>query len=157
MSIDFLQTDGRNYLIIVDRHSGFITVFPMSSTKSEASIEVLTDHFLHGGYPRRMRADGAPNLDSKALESFRTEHGIAQELSSAYFAESKGLVESACQIVQDLIHKSKEERTGLMRMLSYFNNTLRRSGYTPVELYWGEEVRNPALPRLPGCLDLRKK
>ena len=84
-----------------------------------------------------MRADGAPNLNSKALEDFRIEHGIAQELSSAHFSESNGLCESAVKIVQDLIHKSREEKSSLMRMLSYFNNTPRRSGYTPAELYWG--------------------
>ena len=63
VSINFLQTEGGNYLIVVDRHSGYITVFPMNSTKSEVSIDVLTDHFLQGGYPRQMRADGAPNLN----------------------------------------------------------------------------------------------
>ena len=64
------------------------------------------------------------------------------------------MAEAACKVVQDLLHKSKEEKTDLMRMLSYYNNTPRQSGYTPAELYWAGEVRNPALPRLPGCVDL---
>ena len=119
VSVDYLQTDGKKYQIIVDRHSGFISVFPMTSTTSEAGIEALTDHFLFGGFPRSMRSDGAKNLDSRAVDRFREENGILRELSSAYFAESNGMAEAAVQIVQDLLHKSKEEKTKLLRLLSY--------------------------------------
>ena len=119
----------------------------MTSTTSEAGIEALMDHFLFGGFPRSMRSDGAKNLDSRAVDRFRLENGIIKELSSAYFAESNGMAEAACKVVQDLLHKSKEEKTDLMRMLSYYNNTPRQSGYTPAELYWSGEVRNPDLPR----------
>ena len=91
VSVDYLQTDGKKYQIIVDRHSGFISVFPMTSTTSEAGIEALTDHFLFGGFPRSMRSDGAKNLDSRAVDRFREENGIVKELSLAYFAESNGM------------------------------------------------------------------
>ena len=126
----------------------------MTSTTSEAGIEALMDHFLYGGFPRSIRPDGAKNLDSRAVDRFREENGIIKELSSAYFTESNGMAEAACKVVQDLLHKSKEEKTKLARLLSYYNNTPHQCGYTPAELYWAGEVRNPSLPRLPGCIDL---
>ena len=58
------------WLVIIDAHSKWLEVFPVSSTTSNAITQCLREVFARFGLPERIVTDNAPNFVSFEFTHF---------------------------------------------------------------------------------------
>ena len=76
-----------NFLIIVDRASGFIRAYLLKGTKTRHIIEALQDYIdVYVGPPYWLTSDGGPQFAAAnaAIKKWAEEAGILHTLSAAY-------------------------------------------------------------------------
>ena len=109
VSIDVGENDGKRFLVMSDRFSGFLWARMLKKIASKDIIRTLKDWYTSFGYPWSLRSDGAKNFVSYDMEQFFKAHGCDHEVSSAYFAQSNGHAESAIKTVKSFIKKCKND------------------------------------------------
>merc|ERR1711867_81502 len=95
-----------NFLIIVDRGSGFIRVYKLKGTKTHNVIEALQDfNDTYVGPPYWLTSDGGPQFSGAkaAIKKWAEEASILHTLSAAFNPEGNGEVERAVQAAKKAI------------------------------------------------------
>ena len=90
LSADLASHNGKDYLIIVDRYSGF----PWVKKKCQGTdkvIDKITEGISEHGKPICLRTDGGPCFTSQAYEDWTDKKNITRELSSVDNPRSNGL------------------------------------------------------------------
>ena len=141
-SCGFLQYAGKNFLVYVDKLSGWpiLTAFK-GNTGSKELIKTFRSHFSDVGVPQRIRTDSGTQFASFAVKKFMEKFGVEHVFSSPHFPQSNGLAESTVKRMKYLIAKTTENgnldsdefHEGLLEM----RNTPGRSGYSPAEIVFG--------------------
>ena len=94
LSLDQFMIDRNQYLVIMDRFSGYLFVVDLgkktSSMKVAMELEKLTLIF---GMPRRIRHDDGGHFRGDFL-TYLKEIGCHSEPSSGYYASSNGMAEA---------------------------------------------------------------
>ena len=96
---------------------------------------MLKPNFSRYGYPVTLVSDGAPNLTSEEFENFLKEHCIMHANSSAYFAQSNGMVEKAVQTCKKLIIKASENNSDIFKSLHAYRTSPLACGLSPAQLF----------------------
>ena len=79
---DFFEYSLRSYLVIVDRHSNWISIFHLSSDTSSNIIMILRDYCICWGVPQSISTDGASNFTPNEIEEWLRRWGIHHRVSS---------------------------------------------------------------------------
>ena len=147
---DLCEYQGKHYLIMVDRYSGYLMARYIRNQKSSTVINAMNHYFHLFGFPSVMRTDGGPNYRNE-FDEFCAEHNIKHELSSAYNPESNGLAEAAVKNAKKLIKTCQETKRKFDDVLLEFNLTPRGDGYSPAEMFFGRRPKGilPTLIQLP--------
>ena len=154
ISMDILQVNGVNFLIAVDRFSGYPLVGLLRKTDTAAVLEHLQGWAETYGYPATITTDGGPQFRSDFSE-FCKNHGIRHEVSSPHNHQSNGLAESCCKTVGHLIRKLPSMSAQLIREKLYaLRTTPNATGRIPAHEFFGRKLRVPGLPRLPPAKSL---
>ena len=61
-SIDLGKQKGKNYLIGIDRYSGWPMVTPLPKEDTKTITDILDDWFIEHGIPVSIRTDGGPQF-----------------------------------------------------------------------------------------------
>ena len=138
-----------DWLVMVDAYSGYPFVKKMHSTTTNAVAHQLTKWMNSAGWVKTLKSDGGPCFKSKEFENFCKHYGIIHEKSSAYYAQSNGLAESAVKNVKTLLKKCLDSGENFYSALSEWTNTPRDDGFSPAELFYGRKKRT-LLPLLGG-------
>ena len=149
--IDFAEKDKQHFLIVIDSHSKWLEVFPMSSTTSQNTIAVLRSLFASYGLPEELVSDNGPQLVSKEFTQFLQSNGIKHTAVPAYHPASNGPAERSVQILKRALTKDVLEADGkaslplshrLANFLFMYRNTPHTvTGRTPAELFLKRQVR----------------
>lgn len=108
LGLDLFQIGKNQYLLAVDRYSGFpLIVEKLNKLNTKAIIDIMEKKFNEYGWPRRIRSDNGPQYRSE-FTSFCKMHNIVHETSSPHFSQSNGLSESAVKQQKFLMKKVKE-------------------------------------------------
>ena len=136
------------FLLVVDRFSGFIWVRKLRNLDTDAIIRHLRGIFDEFGNPERIRTDGGPQFRGGFTE-FCEKRFIIHEKSSPHNPNSNGLAESAVKNAKYLLMKTNESGEDYATALSEWRNTPRADGYSPAEAFFGRRPRGllPALPQ----------
>ena len=105
VSTDLAQkvlSNGRkvNFLIIVDRASGFLRVYQLRGTKTRNVIDALQDYNdTYCGPPYWLSSDGGPQFAgaNAAIKKWAEEASIKHTISAAFNPEGNGEAERAVQ------------------------------------------------------------
>ena len=101
LHIDFAGSFlGQMWLVVIDAHSKWLEVFPMSSTTSIATAQCLREVFARFGLPERSVTDNAPNFVSSEFKYFLKQNGIRHTTSAPYHPATDGLAERAVRILK---------------------------------------------------------
>ena len=132
-------------MILIDAHTKWLEVLPLSSTTSKMIIENLRMVFSRLGIPEMVVSDNASYFVSQEFEDFLQRNGIRHSTSAPYHPSSNGLAERAVQVF----------KTGMKRMtvgplndrISQFLFAYRRTpqtttGHSPAELLMGRNLRS---------------
>ena len=87
----------RMFLVLVDAHSKWLEVVPVSAATSTATIEKLQAIFATHGLLERIVTDNGTVFTSEEFENFLQQNGIAHTRTGPYHLASNGLAERAVQ------------------------------------------------------------
>ena len=137
---------GHRFLVVVDAHSKWIEVIPMSSTTTTATVEKLRIMFAQFGIPEVLVSDNGTNFVSKESEEFMQRNGIKHITSAPGHPSSNGLAERAIKTFKNGLSRLKDGSITdkLSRFLfAYRNIPQATTGSTPAELMMGRRLRSP--------------
>ena len=145
VGLDLAYVDGKDYVIMVDRYTGFPWVGRLTSTNTGAVLRHVNQWFTDFGYPTHLRADGGPQFLSEFAEYCRNRN-IDFNPSSPRHPQSNGLAESAVKGMKKLLAKSDDWEDFQARLLEW-RNCPKKLGYSPASVMFGYRQRT----YLPAC------
>ena len=153
---DICQINGRYYLIVVDRFSGFLHIFYSRTSPTHEFLEKhLRDVFARYGRPDRLDTDGGPQYKSQGFARFLANWGIEHRISSPYYAQSNGRAELGVKTAKRLLKENTNPDGSLNNnkvacaILQYHNTPLRDGPMSPAQLLFGRALADflPVNPR----------
>ena len=158
---DFFTLDSRNYFVVVDRYSNWLTVFKLAADKTEEVIRVMRQYISTFGIPATFTSDGARVFTSKLFEDFCSKWGIVHRVSTAYNPRANKRAELAVKHAKRII-RGNTSQTGTLdtdklvrAVLMHRNTPCSITGLSPAQVVFGRAVRDP-LPLQPSKLRLRQ-
>ncbi|XP_061735502.1 uncharacterized protein K02A2.6-like [Nerophis ophidion] len=149
--IDFAEKDKQYFLVVIDSHSKWLEVFPMSSTTSHNTIKVLRGLFASYGPPEELVSDNGPQLVAKEFTQFLESNGVKHTAVPAYHPASNGAAERSVQILKrslmkNVLEADSKSSLSLSHRLSNFLLMYRSTphtvtGRTPAELFLKRQLR----------------
>ena len=94
LGCDLYHWGGHEYLVTVDRYSGYIWTKRLTRTSTDKVTAALKEIFLQFGTPTTIRTDNCPQFRGPFTDLCRA-LGIHHEPASPYHPESNGLAENA--------------------------------------------------------------
>ena len=140
LGADIFSWKGIDYLLVVDRMSGYIFVFKLTKSTSSRVVEHINSLCLTYGYPKEFRFDKGPTFMGP-FEEFLKDIRCESKPSSITNAQSNGLSESNVKNAKLLLRKTTEEKSNFQEALAMFNQVPRADGFSPSELFYGRRVR----------------
>ena len=137
LACDLFMWDGKDYLVIVDRFSGYIWVHHLQKTATDNVTKGLLETFYLFGFPLAIQTDNGPQFRGP-FKSFCERLGIEHITSSPYNPSSNGLAEAAVKSAKSLLQKAKGDPDhSFEETLHAWKNTPRADGLAPTDLLFG--------------------
>jgi len=115
------------FLVVVDAHSKWLEVVPVSSTTLSSAIEVLRDLFARFGIPEQFVSDNGAQFISEEFQAFVRSNGIRHLMTAPYHPATNGLAERAVQtfkqVLRSMHQSSKPVKEKLAKFLIAYRNT----------------------------------
>ena len=137
---------GTDVFVLVDAHSKWPEVVPMSSTTSAQTITVLRNVFSCYGIPQQLVSDNGPQFTSAEFASFCRANGIKHIRTAPYHPASNGLAERFVQSFKMAMRKAEKDGLPFSQRLATFLLTYRTTPHAttnvaPCVLFLGRTVR----------------
>ena len=145
------------FLVVIEAHSNWLEVHPMTTITAQATILRLRTIFAQFGLPERIVLDKVPNFISWEFKNFLRQDGVEHVMSALYHPGCNGLVERAVWTFKGGLKKLKKGdiHMKLARFLfSYRLTQQSTTGVLPAELLMGRILRSSLYLVKP---DIRKR
>ena len=104
---DYFSHGGKNYLIVVDRYSGWLSIYSVVKGEgAEMLIKTLKTHFCTFGISSELASDGGPEYKAASTQRFLRAWGVHHRLSSAYYPHSNQRAELGVKSAKRLIREN---------------------------------------------------
>ena len=113
----FLRT---MFLIVVDAHSKWLEVFPMTSTTTEKTLEALQTLFARYGLPRRVVSDNGPQFTASGFKDCMKANGVEHVTSAPYHPATNGEAERFVQTFKKSMKAGRADLGTLQQKLARF-------------------------------------
>ena len=138
---DLFSLDGDDYIVLVDRCSGYLCADKLRRTDTTEIITQLSHWFQLLGWPMYIRSDGGPEF-RREFDIFCAENDIIHELSSPYNPQSNGLAEAAVKNAKQLLIKCKQDKQDFQAALADWINIPREDKSSPAQLMFGRRLKS---------------
>ena len=144
---DYFKHIGRNYLVLVDRYSGWPAVYRLSGG-SAALIKKLREIFVTFGIPEQLASDGGPEFAAEATNAFLKDWGVQWRLSSVAYPHSNCRAEVGVKTVKRMIMENTDSSGDIdipkfqRAMLQYRNTPASLDKHSPAEIVFGRQIRD---------------
>ena len=127
--VDYFELNHRDYLIMVDRLTGFARCEATINKGTDAAIAAIKNWGDQYGYPYKIIADGGPAFREDFIDKLLTLN-IGHVPSTAYHPQSNSLAERSVQSVKNGLKKSVVRLTSLHlnELLFTINTTTSSEG-----------------------------
>jgi hypothetical protein len=145
---DLCELNGRHFLVMVDKFSGWphVVAFRDKKTTARNVIGHCRSFFSNVGAPVTFWSDNGPQFGAAEFQRFLTDWGITSLTSSPYYAQSNGRAEAEIDSMKALIHGSwtagafNEEK--FAKSILLFRNAPRSGGASPAQLIFNRPMRD---------------
>ena len=139
--IDFAAKNKQMFLVLIDLHSKWIEVFPMTSTTSTKTTECLRLCFSSYGIPDQLVSDNGPQFTSDEFKRFMTTNGIKHiaNLLTAKLNDVQ-ILKRHLEKVCDAVHGSLNQRLANFLLL-YHSTPHTTTGRSPADLFIKRQSR----------------
>ena len=137
---------GQHFLIMVDAHSKWPEVIPMTVTTAERTVIEMQKTFAVHGLPCQIVSDNGPQFTSYHFTDFLKQNGIKHIRSAPYHPATNGEAEHFVQTFKNAMKAAKYDsgtiETKLARfLLAYRNTPSSTTGQSPAELLFHRTLR----------------
>lgn len=139
IGIDFLDFQGRSYLVAIDYYSKWIELFHARDKTANSVMTILNKIFSIHGIPKIIISDNQP-FNSFALKNFATLMNFDFIYSSPRFPQSNGLAEKAVHIAKNMLKKANNGNIDLA-LLDYRSTPIPGLGLSPAEMLMSRKLR----------------
>ena len=133
------------FLVLVDAHSKWLEVRPMSSITSSQTIEQLRSIFSVHGLPKKIVTDNGPSFTSGEFKQFMKQNGIIHVTSAPYHPSSNGLAERGVQTfklgIKRIPGATIQERLSKF-LFKYRITPQSTTGVAPAEMLMNRRLRS---------------
>lgn len=154
IAADYFTIKGHEFLVLVDRYSGWLTIsyFKSNTATSSNLIHECIALFSAYGAPEVFSSDGGPQFKSHEFKRFLEDWGISHRLSSAHYPQSNGRAEAAVKtakrVISDYVSKDGPDTAKIAAaMLQHRNTPLPDLRLSPSQLLFHRRLRD----KLPAC------
>ena len=140
--------DGKNYLALVDRYTGWLSISCLAKDDSKHVIAGLREYFARWGVAKHLTSDGASVFTSTECKDFFDRWGVTHRVSSAYYPRANKRSELAVKaskrlIMDNLGPKGELDTDRLARALLCHRNTPDPlTGLSPSMILFGRVLRD---------------
>ena len=137
--------EGKMFLIVIDAHSKWIEVFPMTSATALTTVQHLRQLFSRFGIPDSIVSDNGSQFVAKEFQEFCKSNGIQHIRVAPYHPSSNGLAERAVQIFKQGMKKVSNGTIWdrIARFLFQYRITPHTTtGLPPCEMLMGRKLRS---------------
>ena len=145
---DFFSTDSGTYLSIVDRYSGWLSIFCLKRDDSAHVIEVLREYTARWGIPDILTSDGASVFTSQLMKDFLRRWGIQHRVSSPYYPRANKRAELGVKSAKRLLLGNVGPNGSLntdrlaRALLLHRNCPDPLTGLSPAQVLLGRQLRD---------------
>ena len=133
-------------MVVVDAHSKWLEVIPMSSMTTEKKIAVLRNLFAAYGLSEQLVSDNRPQFTANKFSDFMKANGVKHILTVPYHPAS---ISEAERFVQTFKHslKAGKNDSGILHqkltrfLLTYQSTPHSSTGASPAELFLKPQLR----------------
>ena len=136
---------GKYFLVLIDSHSKWLEVHPVTTATSAVTIEKLKFIFSTHGLPDMIVSDNGSVFTSNEFTNFMKHNGITHIKSSPYHPSTNGLAERAVQTFKSNMKKLTEGtlEAKLSHFLFHYRLTPQTTtGQSPSELLLGRRIKS---------------
>ena len=155
---DYLTLYGRKFLIIIDRHPAWLSVYDLGEKDGAHGLtSALKTHFATFGISMEITSDGGPEHTASATKRFLTDWDVKHRLSSAYFPHSKQHAElrvtSAKRMSRENVSTTGSLDTHAFKraLLTNHNTLKRKTGLSPAQIIFRHPIREFSEGSLPDA------
>ena len=144
---DYFKYIGNNYLVVVDRYSGWPTVYQLNGG-SLPLIKKLREVFVTFGIPEELASDGGPEFSSAETAAFLKDWGVKWRVSSVAYPHSNCRAEIGVKTVKRMIINNTNTSGEIdipkfqRAMLQYRNTPSSIDRRSPAEIVFGRQIRD---------------
>ena len=156
IAADYCSFQGHTYLVIVDRFSGWLSVYGCGMNASAKQlIENLKVHFSTFGISRELASDQGSQFTAGETSKFLEAWGCSQRLSSAYYPHSNTRAELGVKSAKRLLRENTGQDGSLVgdrffrALLQHRNTPDPDTGLSPAQVLFGRPVKD-FMPIMPG-------
>ena len=150
VATDYCHLNGVNYLVIVDRYSGWLSVLHVGKGEfnTDTLIDVFRNYFETFGVAEEISSDMASQYMSSKFQRFLDQYGIRHRQSSSYYAHSNSRAElgvkSGKRILMDNMNPDGTVNNDrfLRAMLQYRNTPQPDTRLSPAQVVYGRYMRD---------------
>ena len=146
--MDFFSVEGRTYLALVDRYTGWLSILFLGKDDSAHVIAALREYFARWGIAKELTSDGASVFTSAECKSFFYRWGVQHRVSSAYYPRANKRSEVAVKSAKRLVMENLGPRGQLdtdrfaRALLLHRNTPDPLTGLSPAMILFGREIRD---------------
>ena len=146
--MDFFSVEGKTYLALVDRYTGWLSVLCLTKDDSANVIAALRDYFARWGVAKQLTSDGAKVFTSAQCKDFFDRWGVKHRVSSAYYPRankrSEVAVKSAKRLIMENIGSKGQLNTDRFAraILLHRNTPDPLTGLSPAMILFGRQIRD---------------
>ena len=111
IAADYFSYAGKNFLIVVDRYSGWLSIYPAGSDGASSLIKQLKCHFLTFGISCELSSDGGPQFTAASTQKFLKDWKVKFRLSSSYFPHSNQRAELGVKTAKRMLRDNLSPHT----------------------------------------------
>ena len=100
---DYFNHKRKHYLIVVDRYSNWISIYPAGKDGAASLIKELKQHFTTFGISTELASDGRPEYVASATQRFLKDWKVESRTSSIYFPHSNQRAEGAVKTAKSML------------------------------------------------------
>ena len=156
ISMDYFTEKGKQWLILVDRYSGWFCLKYHSGEATNKELrDFLQEQFARFGIPDQLASDDGPQFRAKETEDFLRRWGVSHRTSSSYNPHgnmrAETGVKTAKRTLQDNTRSDGSPNWEKIRqaMLQHRNTPIAGLGASPSTLLFGRRIKD-LMPVKPG-------
>ena len=155
IAADHFELAAKKYLVVVDRFSGWPSIFRAKLGTAQETVRQLRTLFTTYGAPDVLTTDEGGQFTAEATKVFLQRWGVTHRKAYPYNphtnARAEIAVKSMKRLLRHIVDKDSDQETDTIAqaLLQYRNTPDRDTGLSPAQVIFGWAIKD-FIPVLPG-------